>query len=69
MKEVFGYGVAHKVTGVRLGTTGRKVYDSRGAASGALIRAKKDYDPVYHRDQNPEEFEVVELVPSDKITV
>ena len=31
--------------------------------------SKKVYDPTYHRDQNPEEFEVVELVPSDKITV
>jgi len=61
--EVFGYGIAHKWTGKRLVSTGRKVYDSRGAASGALSRAKKVYDPVYQRDQNPEEFEVVALVP------
>lgn len=63
MKEVFGYGVAHRATGERLCQTGRKVYDSKSAASSALNRAKKLYDPNFPHDQNPDDFEVVSLVP------
>lgn len=62
MREVFGYGIAHQVTGKRLVSTGRKVYDSRSAAQGAITRCKKRYDERY-QNQNPDDFEVVNLVP------
>ena len=62
MREVFGYGIAHWESGKRLTCTGRKVYDSKSAAAGALTRYKKQYDPRWH-EYKPEEFEIVALVP------
>ncbi|ANA49347.1 hypothetical protein PMW_222 [Pseudomonas phage phiPMW] len=66
--EVFGYGVAHKLTGKRL-PLGRKVYDSKSAASGQLGAARKCWNgniengrPEYNRDMDPNECEVVALV-------
>lgn len=73
--EVFGYGIAHRDTKVRLYSAGRKVYDSKGAASKALNNERKVYDKhkahalfadqyiaSYHLNQNPHDFELVELV-------
>jgi hypothetical protein len=63
MTVVFGYGVAHKVTGEPL-ATGRNSYDTKNAASGALTRyRKKLYDERYHT-YHPDDFEVVPLVAS-----
>ena len=66
MTEIFGYGIAHKTTGKKL-SSGRKCYDSKGAASGALTRAKKlQAHYIKHGlgqfAVNPEECEVVALV-------
>lgn len=69
MSEVFGYGIAHKYTGEQYTTAGRKVYDSKNAASQALSRARKcwdkdseDFRAYGYYSFNPHEAEVVELV-------
>lgn len=68
VREVFGYGVAHKVTGKRL-PLGRKVYDSKSAASGQLGAARKCWNRNIENGRhefnggiNPNECEVVALV-------
>ncbi|WCO82060.1 hypothetical protein vBPpSSYP_78 [Pseudomonas phage vB_PpS_SYP] len=64
---IFGYGVAHKVTGKRL-ALGRGAYDTKNAASAALNKSRKSYDwhiengYQYYGDLNPHECIVVPLV-------
>lgn len=61
MTEIFGYGIAHKVTGERLtGFGGRKAYDAKAPAAAQLKKAIKWYSPQ-HKDINPNDYEVVEL--------
>lgn len=60
---IFGYAVADKSTGGKA-PTGRNVYDTKAAASGALTRLKKKVNefPQWYPDTKIENLCVIALV-------